>query len=169
MTPEEVRLLFDYNDWGNQRSIDAAAQLSAEEFTKPLRSSFSSLRDTLVHICGAEWVWLERCQGRSPATIPDISKVQSVTALRLHWKPQGDRLLAFTRGLTQTALDRTMEYRTFNFGVYNNPVWQSLQHLANHGTYHRGQISTLLRQLGAKPILTDLIHFYRERATTASA
>jgi len=50
-----------------------------------------------------------------------------------------------------TDLNRVMEYKTFNFGVYKNPVWQSLQHLANHGTYHRGQITTLLRQLGAKP------------------
>ncbi|HJZ63048.1 MAG TPA: DinB family protein, partial [Candidatus Acidoferrum sp.] len=61
------------------------------------------------------------------------------------------------------------EYKTLNFGVYTNPLWQSLQHLANHGTYHRGQIATMLRQHGAKPILTDLMHFYRERATAAKA
>ena len=169
MTPEEVHLLFDYNAWANQRSLDAAAQLSEEQFVKPLGSSFSSVRDTLVHICGAEWVWLERCHGRSPATIPDISSVQTIAALREHWNPQADRLLAFVRGLRQHDLDRVMEYKTINFGAYKNSVWQSLQHLANHGTYHRGQIVTLLRQLGTKPILTDLIHFYRERATTASA
>ena len=62
-----------------------------------------------------------------------------------------------------------MEYKTFNFGVYQNPVWQSLQHLANHGTYHRGQVTTLLRQLGARPMFTDLMHFYRESTTAASA
>jgi len=91
-----------------------------------------------------------------------------MAALREHWKPQAERLLIFIRGLTQDDLDRVMEYRTFNFGVYKNPMWQSLQHLANHGTYHRGQITTLLRQLGTKPILTDLLHFYRERSTTPS-
>jgi uncharacterized damage-inducible protein DinB len=169
MSPEEIRLLFDYNSWANQRSLEAAAQLSDEQFTKPLRSSFSSVRDTLVHICGTEWVWLERCHGRSPATIPDVSHVQTLAALREHWKPQAERLLTFVRGLAQTDLDRVMEYRTINFGVYKNSLWQSLQHLANHGTYHRGQVSTLLRQLGAKPILTDLIHFYRERAATLPA
>ncbi len=56
-----------------------------------------------------------------------------------------------------------------NFGVYSNPMWQSLQHVVNHGTYHRGQVITMLRQLGAKPIQTDLMHFYRERAVAASA
>ena len=168
MTPEEVRLLFDYNSWANQRSLEAASQLSDEQFIKPLGSSFPSVRDTLVHICGAEWVWLERCHGRSPASIPDISQVRSMAALREHWKPQAERLLIFIRGLTQDDLDRVMEYRTFNFGVYKNSMWQSLQHLANHGTYHRGQITTLLRQLGTKPILSDLLHFYRERSTTPS-
>ena len=151
MTPEEVRLLFDYNSWANQRSLEASSQLSDEQFIKPLGSSFPSVRDTLVHICGAEWVWLERCHGRSPASIPDISQVRSMAALREHWKPQAERLLIFIRGLTQDDLDRVM------------------QHLANHGTYHRGQITTLLRQLGTKPILTDLLHFYRERSTTPSS
>lgn len=169
MTPEEVRLLFDYNSWANQRSLEAASQLSEEQFIKPLGSSFPSVRDTLVHICGTEWVWLERCHGRSPATIPDVSQVKTIAALREHWKPQAERLHIFIRGLTQNDLDRVMEYRTINFGVYKNPLWQSLQHLANHGTYHRGQVSTLLRQLGTKAILTDLIHFYRERSTTPSS
>ena len=169
MTPEDVRQLFDYNAWANQRALDAAAQLSAEQFVKPLGSSFSSVRDTLVHICGAEWIWLERFQGRSPSSIPDNSSVQSLAALREHWQPRAEGLLSFVNGLTQDDLDRVFEYKTINFGMYKNPLWQSLQHLANHGTYHRGQVATLLRQLGGKPILTDLMHFYRERATAASA
>ncbi len=51
---------------------------------------------------------------------------------------------------------------------HSNVLWQTLQHLANHGTYHRGQVTTLLRQLGAKPVGTDLIGFYRERAAQAA-
>jgi uncharacterized damage-inducible protein DinB len=169
MTPEEIRQLFDYNDWANQRSLQGATQLSEEQFTKPLGSSFSSVRDTLVHICSCEWVWLERCQGRTPAAFPDVSHIQTISALRHHWAPQAEQLRTFVWDLGLTDLDRVMEYKTFNFGVYRNPVWQSLQHLANHGTYHRGQITTLLRQLGAKPVLTDLMHFYRERSSAASA
>ena len=53
--------------------------------------------------------------------------------------------------------------------MYSNPLWQSMQHLVNHGSYHRGQVTTLLRQLGAPAILTDLMHFYRERAVAARA
>ena len=169
MNPELTRQLFDYNHWANNRALEAAAQLSDEQFVKPLGSSFSSVRDTLVHICSGEWVWLERCNGRTPSAFPDLSPIETASQLREHWTPQAGQLLAFIQGLTQSDLDRVMEYKTFNFGVYRNPVWQSLQHLANHGTYHRGQVTTLLRQLGAKPILTDLMHFYRERSNAASA
>jgi len=169
MTPEEIRQLFDYNAWANERSLQGAAQLSDEQFLKPLGSSFSSVRDTLVHICSGEWVWLERCHGYSPSAFPDLSSIQTVSALREHWTPQAAQLLTFTQGLTQSDLDRIMEYKTFKFGVYQNPVWQALQHLANHGTYHRGQVTTMLRQLGATPVLTDLMHFYRERSSAASA
>ncbi len=73
MSPEEIRVLYDYNAWANRRSLSAAAALTPEQFTKPMGSSFSSVRDTLAHIFGAEWIWLERFQGRSPSSLPDTS------------------------------------------------------------------------------------------------
>jgi len=169
MTPEDVRILYDYNAWANQRHLQAAEALTPEQFVKPMGSSFSSVRDTLAHICGAEWIWLERFQGRSPASLPDTTQFQDVASLRAHWNEQEARLLRFVREIKQTDLDRVFEYKTLKFGVYKNPLWQSMQHLVNHGTYHRGQITTLLRQHGAQPVLTDLMHFYREREVAASA
>lgn len=169
MTPEEMCLLYDYNAWANRRALDAASVLTKEQFTKPLGSSFASVRDTLAHICGAEWVWLERFQGRSPASLPDSAQYDDIGSLREKWAEQEARLLAFVGKLAQEDLNRVMEYKTLKFGVYRNPLWQSMQHLVNHGTYHRGQITTLLRQLGAQPILTDLMHFYRERSKAVNA
>ena len=169
MSPEDIRQLYDYNAWANHRAMDAAAVLTPEQFTKPLGSSFASVRDTLAHIHGAEWIWLERFQGRSPASLPDASQFANLASLRERWLEHEARLLGFVRGLTQADLDRAMEYKTLKFGVYRNPLWQSMQHLVNHGTYHRGQVTTLLRQLDAQPILTDLMHFYRERTTAAGA
>jgi uncharacterized damage-inducible protein DinB len=167
MTPEEIRTLFDYNTWANHRSLEAAAALSSEQFTKAQGSSFSSVRDTLAHICGAELVWYERFQGSSPSALPDLSSLNTVEALRAHWSEQEAKLLAFVARLTQADLDRVMEYKTLKFGIYSNPLWQSMQHLVNHGTYHRGQVTTLLRQLGAKAVATDLMPFYREQSTAA--
>jgi uncharacterized damage-inducible protein DinB len=123
----------------------------------------------LGHIFGAEWIWLERFQGRSPASLPDVTHFTDIESLKESWVEFEPRLLNFVRGLTQLDLDRVLEYKTLKFGVYSNPLWQSMQHVVNHGTYHRGQVTTLLRQLGAQPILTDLMHFYRERAVAAKA
>jgi uncharacterized damage-inducible protein DinB len=169
MTPKEMILLYDFNAWANHRSMQAASALTPEQFTKPLGSSFSSVRDTLAHICGAEWIWLERFQGRSPSALPDASAFSDVAILQAHWDDLEARLLAFVRGLKQEDLERIMEYKTLKFGVYKNPLWQSMQHVVNHGSYHRGQVTTMLRQHGAQPILTDLMHFYRECAVAAGA
>ncbi len=169
MTPNEMQLLYIFNDWANKRAMQAASALTPEQFTKPLGNSFPSVRDTLAHICGGEWVWLQRFKGSSPSAMPDNSRFADIAALQAHWEPAAADLLNFVSGLTQQDLDRVIEYKTMNFGVYSNPMWQSLQHVVNHGTYHRGQVTTMLRQLDAKPLLTDLMHFYRERAVAASA
>jgi uncharacterized damage-inducible protein DinB len=169
MTPQEMRVLYDYNAWANHRSLDAAAALTAEKFVQPMGSSFGSVRDTLAHIFGAEWIWLERFQGRSPSSLPDTTQFQDIARLRERWNEHEARLLGFVRGLTQSDLERVFEYKTLKFGVYKNPLCESMQHVVNHGTYHRGQVTTLLRQLGAQPIATDLMHFHRERATAAGA
>jgi uncharacterized damage-inducible protein DinB len=169
MTPEEMRTLYDFNAWANRRELDAAAALTNEQFTKQLGSSFSSVRDTLAHIMGAEWVWLERFQGRSPGALPEATRFPDVASFRKAWLEQEGHLLSFVGGLSQEDLNRILEYKTLKFGTYSNPLWQSMQHVVNHGTYHRGQITTMLRQLGAQPILTDLMHFYRERAVAAGA
>ena len=169
MTPEEMCTLYDYNAWANRRALEAASALTNEQFTKPMGSSFGSVRDTLAHIYGAEWIWLERFQGRSPATLPDVTAFADIASLRETWMEHEAKLLAFVGELTQEDMDRVMEYKTLKFGVYRNPLWQSMQHVVNHGTYHRGQVTTLLRQHGAQPILTDLMHFYRERAMAVNA
>jgi uncharacterized damage-inducible protein DinB len=168
MKPKEMSLLYDFNAWANHRSMEAASALTPEQFTKPLGSSFSSVRDTLAHICGAEWIWLERFQGRSPSSLPDASQFPDVASLQARWDELEGRLLKFVHGLTQEDLDRVLEYKTLKFGVYQNPLWQSLQHVVNHGSYHRGQVTTMLRQHGAQPILTDLMHYYRERSVSAA-
>ena len=169
MTPQEMLVLYEFNAWADRRMLGAVAAVKQEEFLRPMGSSFGSLRDTAAHIYGAEWVWLERFQGRSPASLPDAGEFQDVASLQKKWAELEGRLLGFVGSQTQEDLNRIMEYKTLKYGVYRNPLWQSMQHVVNHGTYHRGQITTLLRQLGAQPVLTDLMHYYRERATAAGA
>jgi uncharacterized damage-inducible protein DinB len=164
-----MRALYEYNAWANHRCLGAAECLSPEQFTKPLGSSFSSVRDTLTHIYGGEWIWLDRFQGHSSMGLPEASQFPTLSSLRTRWAENETKLMNFVAALTEEDLNRVLEYKSLKLEVFRNPLWQSMQHLVNHGSYHRGQVTTLLRQLGAPAIATDLMHFYRERSATASA
>jgi uncharacterized damage-inducible protein DinB len=169
MNVEDFRTLYDYNSWANHRTLDACAPLTAEQFTRDLGSSFRSVRDTLVHICGAEWSWLERWHGRTPTAIPGPADYPDFESVRRRWTEVERNLLDYVASLSQEDVQRVIAFKTLAGQPNTLPLGQCLQHLANHSTYHRGQITVFLRQLGAKPIGTDLITFYRERAAQARA
>jgi len=167
MKPEEVVALYEFNSWANHKTLEAVGALSTDQFTRELGSSFSSVRDTLVHIYGVEWIWLERLQGRSPAGFPATKDFTEVGKLKARWAELDTMQLEYVRRIAPADLEEVMEYKTLSFGPGRNPRWQMMQHVVNHGSYHRGQVTTLLRQLGAKAVSTDLITFYRQRNTAA--
>jgi uncharacterized damage-inducible protein DinB len=166
--PEDLRTLYAYDAWANRRMLEACAALSSEQFTRDLGSSFRSVRDTMAHILGAQWIWFERFHGRSPASLPGGEAFADVASLRARWTQFESELLQYVNGLSAADLERRFEYRDLKGNSHTNLLWQTLQHLANHGTYHRGQVTTMFRQLGAKPIGTDMIGFYRERTAQAA-
>jgi uncharacterized damage-inducible protein DinB len=169
MNIQDFRLLYDFDAWANQRILSACAPLSDEQFTRDLGNSFRSVRDTLFHICGAEWIWLERWHGRSPDAIPSPADYLNLEAVRRRWAEIERDLLDYVASLTPEDLQRVMHFKTLAGVPHSQPLWQCLQHVANHSTYHRGQVTTMLRQLGAKPVSTDMIVFYRERSSKAGA
>jgi uncharacterized damage-inducible protein DinB len=169
MNIDDIRLLYDFNSWANRRTIEACAPLAPEQFTRDLASSFRSVRDTLAHIYGAQWIWLERWHGRTPATLPSAADFPDLETVRRRFVEIDRNLVDFAASLNADDLHRVVQYKTVAGTSHAQPLWQMLQHLANHSTYHRGQVTTLLRQLDAKATSTDLIAFYRERATQANA
>jgi len=169
MNLEDFRTLYDYNSWANHRTLEAAAALTPEQFTRAMGSSFSSVRDTLAHIYGAEWIWLERWHGRAPAGLPSAADFPDIEAVRRRFAEIDRNLVDYVASLTQDDLQRVITFKNLAGVPYSQPLAPCLQHVANHSTYHRGQVTTLLRQLGAKAVATDLIAFYRERAAQAKA
>jgi uncharacterized damage-inducible protein DinB len=83
----------------------------------------------------------------------------NLAGLRKSWVEFERELLGFVNGLSSADLVRAHDYRTTKGAPSTNPLWQMLQHVVNHGTYHRGQVVTLLRQLGAQPRATDLLRY----------
>ena len=160
MTPEQICALYDYNAWANRRILDACGALTEEQFTRDLGSSFRSVRDTVVHILGGEWIWLERWHGRSHSALPPSSDFPTLASVRARWAEIERGLKDFAAGVSAADLDRVIEYRNTRGNRFAYPLRSMLQHVVNHGTYHRGQVTTLLRQLGARPRPTDLLRFY---------
>ncbi len=169
VTPELLRFLYQYNAWADRRLLDACTALSNEQFTRNLGSSFSSVRDTVVHLYGAEWVWNERFQGRSPTSLLGGGGFPDLASIRSKLEEMDQYYVDMVSKLTQQDLDRVIRYKSFAGDEFSNPLWQSLHQVSNHASYHRGQIVTMLRQLGVKPVSTDLIMFYREQAAAARA
>ena len=158
----EVRRLFDYNRWATVRILESAATLNAEELTRDLRSSFPSVLATLVHGMGAERVWLTRWQGTSVTAFPDASPLTSVAPLRAAWDELWRDQQAFLGRLSDADIGRPIAYKSFKGDPDTRPLGELIRHVINHATYHRGQVVTMLRQLGKEPPATDYIRFVRE-------
>jgi|HubBroStandDraft_6_1064221.scaffolds.fasta_scaffold268639_3 uncharacterized damage-inducible protein DinB len=163
MNAEDFKILYQYNAWANHRTIDACDSIPTAQFTRELESSFRSVRDTLVHIMAVELVWLERWKLQWDGTFRKAFDFPDVASVRQAWKGIEAELLAFVDGLSDEDVNRIIPHKNSAGLEFRMPLWQLLQHVVNHGTYHRGQLTTLVRQAGGKPVGTDLVTFYRER------
>ena len=165
----DARVLYEYNAWANRRTLEACGALTAEQFLRDMKSSFASVRDTLAHIHGAEFIWLERWNSRAPTVLPAAADFPNYETIRVRLTGMDQSLIAFVSHLEPDAPSRVLEYKMINGRAQAGPLGPMLQHLVNHGTYHRGQITMMLRQLAAEPIATDLIAYHRELAASVSA
>ncbi|HEV2492988.1 MAG TPA: DinB family protein [Terriglobia bacterium] len=161
---DTLQELYDYNYWARDRQLQACAKLSNEQFQRPMGSSFNSLRDTLAHLLVVEWVWLERFQGRSPRAIPGwLDALQTVGSVRERWHDIERDMRRYLAELQPEALPHPLSYVNLKGEAWTYPLGQALFHLVNHQTYHRGQVTTLLRQLGAESVAIDYLVYRDER------
>jgi uncharacterized damage-inducible protein DinB len=162
MTREDLQLLFAYDRWANNRVLQAVSALSPEQLTRDLGGSFRSVRDTLVHIIGGEWGWLRYWKEPSPgagfladlwerhAVLFRADGFPTVVEVRLKWAEVEKEQTEFVNSVTEEALGKLLPLRATQVRLA-----QLMQHLANHSTYHRGQVALMMRQLDAKPVSTD--------------
>ena len=171
MTRDDIALLYEYDRWANNRVVEAASALAPELFTRDQGGSFSSVRDTLVHILAGEWIWLTLWREQSPTAefIADLRKRREaifnpagfpdLAAVKSKWSEIEKDQADFVANLTDADLERMVMSRGGELSLAH-----LMQHLANHSTYHRGQVSLMMRQLHAEPVPTDFHVFLTERA-----
>lgn len=159
MITDVVRNLYDYNAWANARILDTAATLTPEQLLAPGGASFDSVRDTLVHTMGAQWLYLERWNGRSPRAMPEPAAFAGLAAIRARWDAVEHDTQAFVAALDDARLAAVVEYTNFQGEAWTYPLWQQMIHQVNHATQHRSEAAVLLTQLGHSPGWLDLLHF----------
>jgi len=154
-----LRNFFAFARWANRTMLESAAVLTPEEYARPIGGSFGSVQGTLFHIYGADWVWLERFHGRSPRAMPAGEDLAALEALARKWREVEAGQDRYIATLTPERLSEPLSYVSFSGDSFTRQLGDALLHLANHGTYHRGQVATLLRQLGRKATSTDYLRF----------
>jgi uncharacterized damage-inducible protein DinB len=167
MTIAEVRDLFAYTGWANDRVLDAAEKLPLEELLRNVHISHKSILGTLLHVAGADWIWLERWHGNSPVGQdawagwgPDDAR--NLEQVREKWQRVVARRNAYLERVSDADLSRELGYRRFTGEAYSLPLGQQMQHVVNHATLHRGQVVGMIRQLGVAPPTTDLLFYLME-------
>jgi uncharacterized damage-inducible protein DinB len=158
---EQIRALCAYNQWANGHVLDAAARLDAEDFARDLGASFGSVRGNLAHIAGAQDLWLSRWTNAAPAA---ISSEESMETLRRELEQSDVAVRAFVDALTEEELGRQLSYTDTKGNRRQAILWQTLLHVANHGTHHRAEAALLLTALGQPPRQLDFVFFELERA-----
>ena len=159
MNKSDIQDLFEYTNWANCKILDAVSQLTPEQFLKDLHSSHRSVRDTLSHILAAEWIWLERWKGTSPKALLDPAEFPTAESVRRKLRQVETERAEFITGLTEESLAQPITYTNTKGEQWTYQLGQMLQHVANHSNYHRGQVTTMLRQLGVEPAPVDLLVF----------
>lgn len=162
MNTDYVLHLVNFHYWARDRVLAAAELLAVEQYGRPMGNSFASIRDTLNHVYHADWIWCERWNGISPTAFPQ-DDIPDVAALRDRWSQLERKVRALLSDTGEAGLNRVIEYRLMSGKAFASPLWQIVAHVVNHGSYHRGQVTTMLRQLGAAPAQgTDMITYFRE-------
>ena len=156
MNLADIRHIFDYTEWANDLAMDAAAKLPDENLRRDFGISHKSIFGTLVHMAGAEWIWWERWNGRSPAKAEAWSK----------WSVEscGDMVNSraqFMSQLDEDRLNAELAFRLLSGDPSSMRLIDQMQHVVNHATMHRGQVVGMIRQLGLDPPSTDLLFYLR--------
>jgi uncharacterized damage-inducible protein DinB len=166
MNVSDIKHLFSYTEWANGLAMDAAAQLSDENLRRDVGISHKSIFGTLVHMAGAEWIWLERWHGRSPAkaeawSLWSTESCADLQTLNERWRDVIDRRSRLVAEVDEDQLAAELAFKLLSGDPSSMRLVDQMQHVANHATMHRGQIVGMIRQLGIEPPATDLLFYVR--------
>jgi len=166
MNLQDIRHLFDYTEWANDLAMEAADELPDEDLHRDFGISHKSIFGTLTHMAGAEWIWLERWHGNSPAKAEAWSmwtpeSCADLATLNDRWSEVVDRRVQFLKSIDEERLAAELPFKLLSGDPSSMRLVDQMQHVANHATMHRGQVVGMIRQLGIEPPSIDLLFYLR--------
>jgi uncharacterized damage-inducible protein DinB len=147
--------LLDYDAWATTKLLEAVQSLSPDQFVQEFAGSLSSVRQQFVHLLSVA----DRYRARlAQDTVPDVSPESFATPQDLiaYAAQVRRRLNDFIGCLAEDDLSQVQEHETRR-GSFKASIEQTLLHMVNHATYHRGQVACLLKLHGVDFADTDLI------------
>jgi uncharacterized damage-inducible protein DinB len=161
MDTQALVLQLRFSDWATRRVLASVAALSQEELHRNLGNSYGGVFETLAHIFQADAIWFDRLMGVPTENLSVYQPRADLAGLSEQWQALGDRYLSWAETLAPGDWDRIVPFRNTKGEFISQAVWRIVLHVVNHASYHRGQVTTMLRQLGREPVGTDLMLYYR--------
>ena len=152
------RVMAEYNEWMNTRLYSLCASLSDDELKKDRGAFFKSIYLTLNHITYGDLAFMSRFTGE-PDVVPELNKelFSSFSVLHENRKNLDVRIIDWSDSLTESWLAEPLSYQSKVDGKLRTvPKWILVTHMFNHQTHHRGQVTTLLSQMGLDVGSTDI-------------
>ncbi len=153
----DLPALYDYNEWANERVIRMLRSLPEADYVREMGGGWPSIRATLVHVAGATDAWAGRFAGKDVLVLPkesDLPGLEDAAALLVAAQRKHRELL---KTFTPEKLAAPFRWKNLAGEVRTAPTGVVVRHVVNHQTYHRGQISAMVRRLGVKPVSTDMV------------
>jgi uncharacterized damage-inducible protein DinB len=158
ITKSHNQLMAQYNEWMNSRMYALCASLPDSELRKDRGAFFKSIYATLNHIAYGDLAFLSRFTG-NPSVVPELGAdlFGTFELLRAERAALDQRILVWAESLSSSWLAETLTYRSKIDGKSRTvPRWMLVTHMFNHQTHHRGQVTTLLSQMGLDVGTTDI-------------
>jgi uncharacterized damage-inducible protein DinB len=159
-----LQQLATYNIWANKKLMEVILNLPEEKQMAEVPSSFSSLYKTVLHMWDAESAWWQRMKLHERLVIPSENFKGSMKDVVNGLSQQSEQWLDWVSSASDIALDHVFQYQNSKKEQFKQPIYQMLLHVFNHGTYHRGQLINMLRQLGIEKLpQTDFVVWSRKK------
>jgi uncharacterized damage-inducible protein DinB len=162
---EVIRALYEYNEHANNRVLDVASKLSDDDFSRPQGASFGGIEGNLGHVVGAQMAWLQRwTTGGNTSPTTQLGGIRGLGEMREAYDRSHANLREFLAALTEERLEGVLAYTDSRGGAYERVLWQLMLHVANHGSYHRGETAMALSGMGHNPGDLDYLYFEMGRS-----